>query len=142
MASLKQIRTATGSTLEANLSGLKAHRTVPGSAAGDIVVIQPADDLADFNVAMGRGTDTYQLDLIVLVPNRDLQLAQDKLDDYITGAGSSSIRQVVFNNRTLGLASTNAHVSGVFGYGADYRLGETPYLGATQRLVVHTKGTE
>lgn len=143
MATLTQIRTAAGSTIEANITGIKAHRTVPGSAAGDVVVVQPADDqVADFVVAMGRGTDTYQIDLLVLVPNRDLQLAQDALDAYITGAGARSIRQVVFNNRDLGLADTDAHVSGAFGYGADHRLGNTDYLGATLRLTVHTKGTE
>lgn len=143
MASLKQIRQAAGDTLEANLPGLKAHRTVPGSAVGDVVVVQPAEDqLADFLVAMGRGSDTYNLDLLVLVPNRDLKLAQDALDDYLTGAGSKSIREAVFTHKDLGLTNVDAHVAGAFGYGADYRLGNTDYLGATLRLIVHTKGTE
>lgn len=142
MASLKQIRTAVRTTLEANLTGLNVHRTVPGSAAGDLVIARPSDDTADFVVAMGRGVDTYQLDLDVLVPASELESAQDRLDGYITGAGSSSIRQVVFTNRTLGLDNTDAHISGASGYGATYELGNTPYLGATLRLVVHTKGTE
>lgn len=142
MASLKQIRTAVKTTIEANLTGVTVHRTVPGSAAGDVVVVRPADDVADFNVAMGRGTDTWQLDLLVLVPASSLEVGQDQLDDYITGAGAKSVRQVVFTNRTLGLANTDAHVAAVSGYGADYRLGETPYIGATLRLVVHTKGAE
>lgn len=143
MASLTEIRAAVGSLIEANLAGVTAHRTVPGSAAGDVVVVQPAEDqLADFVVAMGRGTDTYQLDLLVLVPAQDLRLAQDALDAYITGAGDRSIRRLVFLNRTLGLVHTDAHVSGAFGYGADYRLGQTEYIGATLRLVVHTRGTE
>lgn len=143
MAGLTQIRTAVGTVLEAALTGVKAHRTVPGSAAGDVVVIRPADDqLADFVVAMGRGTDTYQLDLVALVPNRDLALAQDALDAYVTGAGDRSIRQAIWLNRSLGLANTDAHVTGVTAYGLDYVLGQTQYLGATLRLVVHTKGTE
>lgn len=142
MATLKAIRTAVKTTYEANLTNVTVHRTMPGSAAGDVIVCRPADDLtADFNVAMGRGTDTWQLDLVVLVPNRDLELAQDALDDYITGAGTKSIRQVTFVNRTLGLTDVNAHVAGVSGYGADYQLGQTQYLGATLRLVVHTTGT-
>lgn len=142
MATLTQIRTAAGSTLEAAISGLKAHRTVPGSAAGDVVVIQPAEEFVDFNVAMGRGSVTYQLDLLVLVPNGTLALAQDALDAYVTSAGGRSIRQAIWNARTLGLASTDAHVSGGGAYGLDYTLGQTQYLGATLRLVVHTKGTE
>ena len=144
MASLKQIRTAVKTTLEANLTGINVHRTVPGSAAGVVVVCRPADDeTADFIVAMGRGSDTWRFDLLVLVPSSSLAPGQDTLDDYITGAGNKSVRQVVFNNRHLGLTEdTDAHVSGVFGYGADYRLGNTDYLGATLRLTVHTKGTE
>lgn len=143
MATLKAIRTAVKTTLEANLTGVTVHRTVPGSAAGDVIVCRPADDLtADFHVAMGRGTDTWQLDLLVLVPSSSLEVGQDALDDYITGAGTKSVRQVVFTNKTLGLIDVDAHVAAVSGYGADYQLGQTQYLGATLRLVVHTKGTE
>lgn len=143
MASLRSIRTGVKTTLEANLTGLNVHRTVPGSASGDIVVVRPSeDDTANFDVAMGRGADTWQFDLLVLVPAAVLETAQDRLDDYITGAGTSSIRQVIFANRALGLSNTDAHVSGASGYGAGYQLGNTTYVGATLRLVVHTKGTE
>lgn len=141
MASLKQIRGAVKTTLETHLAGVTVHRTVPGSAAGIIVVVAPADDEgADFLVAMNRGQDTYRLDLTVLVPASTLELRQDQLDDYVTGAGDKSIRQVVFTNRTLGLPDTDAHVSGMSGYGADYSLGATQYLGAVLRLIVHTEG--
>ena len=142
MASLTQIRKAVGDTLEAAISDLKAHRVVPGSAAGDVVVVEPAEELASFVVAMGRGLDTYQLDLRILVPNRDLESAQDALDAYVTGAGARSIRQAIWNARSLGLANVDAHVSGVAAYGLDHTLGQTQYLGAVLRLVVHTKGTE
>lgn len=142
MATLTQIRTAVQATLEAAITGLTVHRTVPGSAAGDIVVVRPADEVADFNVAMARGTATYQFDLVVLVPHQDMVLAQEALDAYITGAGTRSIQQAIWNARTLGLANTDAHVSFAAGYGAEYQLGSTPYIGATLRLVVHTKGTE
>ncbi|WP_330438816.1 hypothetical protein OHB44_27995 [Micromonospora sp. NBC_00821] len=143
MASLKQVRAAVRSTLEPAIPGLKVHSTVPGSAAGDVVVVQPSDEQgANFVVAMGRGSDTYQFDLLVLVPNGSLDVAQDQLDDYVTGAGGKSIREAVWNARHLGLAHTDAHVAYMSDYGADHTLGSTQYLGATLRLVVTTKGTE
>lgn len=142
MASLAQLRTAIKTTLEANLTGVNVHRKTPGSAAGVVIVAQLAEDSANFTVAMGRGSDTWNFDLLVLVPASMLDTSQDALDDYVTGAGSKSVRQVVFNNRTLGLASTDAHVSAMGGYGADYVLGQTQYVGATLRLVVHTSGKE
>ncbi|MEO3923009.1 hypothetical protein ABGB07_03885 [Micromonosporaceae bacterium B7E4] len=142
MASLHAIRAAVKTTLLANLSGINVHPKLPGSASGTVVVVQPAEDAADFNVAMGRGTDTWNFDLAVLVPAAMLATSQDALDDYVTGAGSKSVRQIVFNNRTLGLADTDAHVSSMGAYGADYVIGQTQYVGATLRLVVHTPGTE
>lgn len=140
MASLKEIRTAVKTTLEAAITGLTVHRTVPGAANLPCVIVRPAEDTASFAVAMGRGTDTWQLDLLVLVSRADAQLAEDQLDAYITGAGTSSIRQVIFNARTLGLAGVDAHVSGVSGYGAAYEVGGVQYTGAVARLVVHTRG--
>ncbi|HEY9414190.1 MAG TPA: hypothetical protein VIQ30_05485 [Pseudonocardia sp.] len=143
MASLKDIRTAVKTTLEAAISGLTVHRTVPGTVNVPCVVVRPSpDDGADFLVAMGRGTDTYRLDLLVLVSRADAQLSEDTLDGYVTGAGPSSIRQAIFTAKTLGLADTDAHVAGVSGYGATFEAGGVAYSGAALRLVVHTKGTE
>lgn len=143
MASLTQIRTAVKTTLEAAISGLTVHRTVPGTVNLPAVVVRPApDDTANFLVAMGRGADTWQFDLLMLVARADAQLSEDDLDGYITGAGSTSIRQAIFQAKTLGLSSTDAHVAGVSGYGAAYEVGGVTYLGAALRLVVHTKGTE
>lgn len=143
MASLKTIRTAVKTTLEAAIAGLTVHRTVPGTANVPCVVVRPSpDETADFLVAMKRGTDTYQLDLLVLVNRADAQLSEDALDEYVTGAGSASIRQAIFAAKTLGLSNTDAHVVGVSGYGAAYEVAGVQYSGATLRLVVHTKGTE
>lgn len=141
MASLKDIRTAVKTTLEAAISGLTVHRTVPGTVNVPAVIVRPApDDTADFWVAMDRGTDTWQLDLLVLVNRADAQLSEDTLDGYVTGSGSSSIRQAIFQAKTLGLADVNANVSGVSGYGATFEVGGVAYSGAALRLVVHTSG--
>jgi hypothetical protein len=77
----------------------------------------------------------------VLAPSGDNDVGQDILDDYVTGAGDKSIRQAVFNNRTLGLSNVDAHVSGMTDYGGSFEAVDVDHIGARLRLVVHTTGT-
>lgn len=140
MASLQNIRDAIKTTLEGSIDSLFAYDTVPEISNLPAVVVVP--DNANFDVAMGRGTDTYEFDLAVLVSFTDAGIAQDSLDDYVTGAGSKSIRQAVFQNRALGLTGVNAHVSGMSDYGSSFEMSDIQHIGAKLRLVVHTKGTE
>lgn len=142
MSTLAAIRDGIKTTLEANISGLRVHDTIPDQVNPPAVVNTPID--WDFVVAMGRGVDTWTFELLVLVARPSLRSGQDALDAYITGAGSSSIRQAIFNNRTLGLTNTDAHIAGKGSgpYAATYTVNGVEYLGATLRLIVHTSGTE
>lgn len=139
MASLAAIRDAVKTTITANVSGVEVYDTVSDVAITPAVVVYPAE--ADFNVVMGRGTDTWEFDLYVLCQRAVADEGQDALDAYVTGAGSSSIRQVVFNNRTLGLTGIDAHVSGMSEYGGFFESAQIPHVGAKLRLVVLTPGT-
>lgn len=140
MASLEQIRTAVKTTIEAAISGFQVHERVPAKPVPPCALVLPTT--ADFVVAMGRGTDTWTFDLIVLAPTADLVVGQAVLDPYVTGAGSRSIRQAIFNARTLGLPSTDAHIAGLGDYGGLHEYAGGPHVGATLRLIVHTPGTE
>lgn len=139
MAGLAEIRAAVKTTLEAAISGLKVYPAIEAVSTTPAVVVIPIE--TDFVVAMGRGTDTYAFELLVLVPSGDLVVAQSKLDPFITGAGSSSIRQAVFSAPTLGLTNTNAHVTAMTGYGSQYESAGLAHVGATLHLTVHTPGT-
>lgn len=139
MATLSAVRDAIKTTLEANISGLDVHDTIPDDINPPCVVAAPIQ--AEFQT-MGRGVDQWQFDLLVLVSRAVARTAQDSLDAYITGAGASSIRQVIFNNRSLGLTGTAAHITTVTNYSARYQVGATEYFGATLRLIVATPGTE
>ena len=90
---------------------------------------------------MQRGTDLYNFDILVAVQRGESRTAQDALDLYITGAGSSSLRQAIFNNRTLGLSDTDASVTGVSNYAGDVNLNGIDAIGANISLEVYTKGT-
>lgn len=139
MASLAQVRTAVASTLAAGLSGTAVYATMPAAPVLPCVAVMPAT--SDFNVAMGRGTDTWLLDLIVLVPSADALVGQELLDPYVTGAGASSIRAIIFAARGLGRSDCDAHVSGLVSYGGSMEAVGVRHIGATLRLVVHTTGT-
>ncbi len=144
MASLSQLRTAVKDTLVAALgAGTEVYDTIPGSPALPCVCVVP--DSANFVVAMARGTDTWNFDLVVLVPSGDNQFGQSRLDPYVTGAGALSVRQAIYNANTpttgLGLSNTNAHVSGMTDYGGSFEAVDVDHIGARLRLVVHTTGT-
>lgn len=140
MASLEAIRDAIKTTIEANVTTLHCYDTVPDAAnVLPAVVVIPYS--TDFEVAMGRGTDSYEIDLLILVSTSDMDIQQDSLDAYVSGSGTSSIRQAIFNNKTLGLTSTNAHVSEMLEYGMRFDAAGYPHIGARLRMKVHTSGT-
>jgi hypothetical protein len=139
MSSLQAIRDAIKATVEAGNPALFGYDTVPEVANLPAVVAMP--DSADFAVAMGRGADTWELDLAVLVPFTDADVSQDALDELVTGAGPKSIRQIIWQNRTLGLADVNAYISGMSDYGAAFEMAQIEHIGAKLRIVVHTSGS-
>ena len=142
MATLKNIRAAIKTILEANIAGLHVYKRMPGSADTlPCVVVLPGSEgpeatFADFNVAMGRGTDTWFFQLYMFVSGADLDVAQDSLDDYLTGAGVKSIRAALFSNRTLGLSGTDAHLAGWSSYSQRYEMDVKPiFISSQVRLV-------
>ncbi len=137
---LARIRDAIKSTIETNITSLHCYDTVPdGANVLPAVVVIPFT--SDFEVSMGRGTDTWEFDLLVLVSTSDMDIRQDSLDAYVSGSGSLSIRQAIFNNKTLGLSGTDAHVSEMLEYGLRFEVASYPHIGARLRLKVHTSGT-
>jgi hypothetical protein len=140
MASLEQVRAAFKTTVEAAIPNFQVHGLVVAKPVPPCAMLTPED--ADFAVAMARGSDTWSFEVDVLAPTADLVAAQAVLDPYVTGAGSKSIRQAIFNARTLGLAGTDAHIAGLIRYGGLYEYAGGSHVGATLRLIVHTSGTE
>lgn len=140
MASLAAIRDGIKATLETNITGLHVYDTVPDSASIlPAVVVIPMS--ADFDVAMGRGLDTWEIDLLVLVSTADMDIGQDALDSLVSGAGTQSVRQTIFNNRGLGLSGTSSHISEMMEYGMRFESASFNHIGARLRLKVHTPGT-
>jgi hypothetical protein len=140
MASLGAIRDAIKATLDANIAGLRVYDTVPDNIDPPALLILPLD--ADFDVAFGRGSDTYQIDLFVMTSRVVPRTSQDALDAFVTGAGASSR-----SGPDLREQDSRPHRRH---RGA--RLGDVPlrrlvprrgidHIGAALRLVVTTPGT-
>tara|TARA_B100000674_G_scaffold340709_1_gene284805 strand:+ start:419 stop:841 length:423 start_codon:yes stop_codon:yes gene_type:complete len=139
MASLAEI-TDGMKTVLSNISGLRCYDNVPDMGLNfPAAFIVPTD--IQFDLAMQRGTDLYTFDMLVAVQRADSRTAQDKLDAFITGSGSSSIRQIIFNNRTLGLSDTDARVVDMTNYAADVNLNGIDGVGANMTIEVYTKGS-
>ncbi|MEU6674760.1 hypothetical protein [Streptomyces sp. NPDC046925] len=143
MASLTEIRAALKATLKAAVPDLSVYSEVPSVKQVPAVVPMPAprpDGMTcDFNGAFGRGMDEWTLDLFVLVAYGDPALAQKNLDQYVTGKGPKSIRQIIFNAPDLGLADgTDAHAEGIREYGGSFASAGIQHVGAVVRLTVRT----
>lgn len=138
MASVAAIRTAVKTTVTAAISGLYGYDTAASIVHVPAFVVVPR--ASNFDLAMGRGADEHDFDIIVLASNRDLALAQAELDKYATGAGADSIRAAIFNARTLGLSNTDAHVTGMSSYGQIIEVAGQDYMSATLSLKVYSSG--
>lgn len=141
MSGLDAIRDAIKTTIETAVPELHVYDTVP-EAANVLPCVIVIPFTADYVIAMGRGLDTWEFDLLILVSTSDLDIRQDDLDAYVSGSGARSVRQAIFNARTLGLTGTDAHISQMLEYGARFVVAEFDHLGARLRLIVHTSGTE
>lgn len=139
MATISAIRTAIKTTVTTAVTTLNGYDQIADAVNFPALIIMPRD--SNFLGAMGRGLDAHTFDLYLLASYRDAGLAQAELDKYVTGAGATSVRQAIWNARTLGLADTDATVSGMRGYGAQYEVGDVTCLGAILELVVRTSGT-
>jgi len=139
MATLSEIRDGLKTTV-GNISGIRCYDTVPDNAINFPVAIFIPNAI-EFDLAMQRGTDLYTFDMLVAVQRADSRTAQDKLDAFVTGSGSSSIRQIIYNNKTLGLSDTDARVVNMSNYAADVNLNGVDGVGANLEIQVYTKGS-
>lgn len=135
---LADIRVGLADTLLANLGDIAV---LPHPSAVKVlpsIVVMPAE--TDFFVSMQRGTDTYRLDVFVLVP-RQTDHSQVLLDEYVDGVGPLSVRAIVFTNPTLGLTGVNASVSAMSDYGGQLDMVGVDHWAARLELVVHVSGS-
>jgi hypothetical protein len=141
MATLSEIKDALDRTVETRIPKIKGYADVTDVVQLPAMVVMPARNTADFTGAMGRGMDVWNLDLYILVARGEITVAQNQLDQFITGSGDLSIRQVIFQNSDLGLPdNTIAVATGVMEYGGKFQSARIDHVGAIMRVVVRTPG--
>lgn len=143
MASLQEMREALAATIDANIEGLITYDTLAGVVQVPALVVLPTPRpmTADFTGAFGRGLDTWFLDVFVLVGIGEYAVAQNDLDSYLTGAGPNSIREVLYNNASCGLAETDFSVTGVSDYGGRHESARVDHVGAILKVTARTDGS-
>lgn len=134
-SSLTDIRTALGATIAQ--VGLQVYSTVADVVNTPACVVDLANNpTVSFSGAMHMGGDEYFFDLLILVANTDVKNAQVILDSYVTGQGSTSIRQALFNSGGLGLGDVDAMAKSVRGYGGSPKVAGIQMIGAIMRVCV------
>lgn len=83
----------------ATISGLRVYDITPDSVNVPAAVVGMLD--FQFDTSMSRGFDTATCDVVVITGRMSERSSQNSLDGYLSGSGSSSIKAVLENNKTL-----------------------------------------
>lgn len=118
----------------ATISGLRTVSTLPENPNPPIAVVAP--NSISYDASMGRGLDTYNFTITVVVGRADGRSAQDKLDTYVSSSGSSSVKVAVESDRKLNGQCKDLRVTAMNSYGA-ITIGEVQYLAAEFDVVVY-----
>jgi hypothetical protein len=139
VAGLSVIRTGLRDLFTTEIPELFVYDTVEDVVQLDALVIAP--DEAHFTKAMRRGHDEWRFNLYLLVPRQPADVSQARLDQYVTGAGSKSIRQIVYGADGF-VEGTSGVVTRMRGYGGSFEHNGVPHIGAVLSLTVITPGSE
>lgn len=137
MGSLTDIRTGLKNRL-ATITTIHALEKVPG-VVGQLPTAFPMPGTIEFDETMNRGVDSYSFRVRLLVSRTTDNLAQEHLDPYLAGSGSSSVKAAIEGDGTLGGAADWTRVSRVTRYG-DIDHNGISYLGADFDVEVSPDG--
>jgi hypothetical protein len=92
------------------ITGLRAYDLIPDTVVPPCAVVGQLD--FTFDIDNARGLDQAQVDVLVIVQRFSERAGQDKLDAYLAGTGSSSIKTAIEGDRTLGGTVNTLRVTG------------------------------
>jgi hypothetical protein len=136
MADVAAIRTGLRTRL-ATISGL---RTPLGFDKVETPAAQVGEVEIEYDKTMGRGLDELTFKIRVYASRADDRSGQDKLDGYLKGSGSTSVKAAIEGDRTLGGTAQTLRVTGVSGYGV-YEVAGMAYVGAEFTVTVWATGS-
>lgn len=104
-----QVRDGLKTQLQA-IEGLRVYDLIPDVVTPPCAIVGQLDFTFDINNA--RGLDQAQCDVFVIVQRFSERAGQDKLDAYLSGSGTSSIKAAIESDRTLAGAVDTLRVTG------------------------------
>lgn len=84
----------------ATITGLRTYDIIPDGLALPAAVVGLLS--LDFDMSMQRNLDSGDIEVMVIVGRMSERAAQDKLDAYLAGSGSGSIKAAIEGDTTLG----------------------------------------
>ena len=126
MASLTSIRNGIATNL-GNISSLSVFGYVPDSIEPPTAIVGVVESI-DYDSTMARGSDTYNIPILLYVSRVDAQDSQETLDGYLASTGASSVKAQVESDLTLSGSAQSVRVVEADNYGV-YTVNDIDYLG-------------
>jgi hypothetical protein len=131
MENINAVRDALKKNLQA-ITGLRVYDLIPDVIVPPCAVVGQLD--FTFDIDNARGLDQASVDVFVIVQRISERTAQDKLDLFLAGSGSGSIKTALESDRTLGgLVDTLRVISADSG---TYTSGEQSFLSYRYNLTI------
>jgi len=123
MINITGVRDALKANLQ-TITNMRVYDTIPDVVVPPCAIVGQLD--FTFDIDNQRGLDQASVDIFVLVQRFSERTGQDKLDLFLAGSGSGSIKTALESDRTLGgLVDTLRVISADSG---TYTSGETSFL--------------
>lgn len=114
------------------ITGLRVYDLIPEPVTPPCAVVGQLD--LTFDIDNARGLDQANVDIYVIVQRFSERAGQDKLDAYLAGSGSSSIKTAIEGDRTLGGVVNTLRVTSA--ESGQYESQGNPFLSYRYRLTI------
>ncbi len=126
------------------ITGLTVYSTVPAMISVPCAFVAPPEQI-NYDEAFGRGLDTYEMRVFVLVSRADDMSGYAALFNYLAPTGATSVKRAVESDRqpgvgALGNLASDIRVSHAHNVGAAYEANGVNYLGAQFTMTVWAQG--
>lgn len=108
MASISDLRNGIATNC-GTVNGLRTSAIIPEDPKPPVAVV--TFDRVDYDTAFGRGLDTYIFRVVLVVGRVDTRGAQQALDGFLSGSGSTSLKQAIESDRSLGGKANDLRVT-------------------------------
>jgi hypothetical protein len=131
MTNINGIRDALKNNLQ-NITNLRVYDLIPDIVTPPCAVVGQLD--FTFDIDNMRGLDQASVDVYVIVQRISERSGQDKLDNFLAGSGSGSIKTALESDRSLGgLVDTLRVISAESG---TYNSGDQSFLSYRYNLTI------